>query len=90
VVDDGLATGATAKARYGPAPQGAGLGAGRAGGPPSTLEEMRRERRDRLPGTPRRFYGVGAFFDDFHQLTDDEMLSALRSVWNPPGSAGGR
>ncbi len=29
----------------------------------------------------RHFYGVGAFYDDFHQLTDAETVGLLRQDW---------
>jgi erythromycin esterase-like protein/dienelactone hydrolase len=29
----------------------------------------------------RQFYGVGAFYDDFHQLTDEETVGLLRQAW---------
>jgi erythromycin esterase-like protein/predicted phosphoribosyltransferase/predicted alpha/beta-hydrolase family hydrolase len=84
VVDDGLATGATAKAalralkRNGAAKVVLAVPVG----PADTLEAMRAE-ADMVVclHTPERFFGVGAFYGDFHQLTDKEMLGQLRQVW---------
>lgn len=28
-----------------------------------------------------RFHGVGAFYADFHQLTDQETIALLRPAW---------
>lgn len=87
VVDDGLATGATAKAA---------LTAIRLQGaarvilavpvaPETALEEMRAFADDIVCLIPARcFGGVGAFYDDFHQLTDDETIGLLR-----PAAGGG-
>ena len=85
VVDDGLATGATAKAalaaikRQGAArtilavPVAPVAGAGRHG----------RSHADEIvclhPAT--RLHGVGAFYADFHQLTDEETIGLLRQAW---------
>ena len=84
VVDDGLATGATAKAalralrRNGAAKVVLAVPVG----PADTLEAMRAE-ADLVVclHTPERFFGVGAFYGDFHQLTDKEILGQLREVW---------
>lgn len=88
VVDDGLATGATAKAA---------LAAVKAQGavrtvlavpvaPPSTLGNMA-SCADHIVCllAPADFSGVGAFYDDFHQLSDDETISLLRSAWTADG-----
>lgn len=85
VIDDGLATGATAKAALRALrDQGAAkvvLAVPIA--PKDTLEKMRAE-ADAVVclHSPRRFFGVGAFYSDFHQLTDEETLGLLRQAWN--------
>ncbi len=91
VVDDGLATGATAKAAL--------RALRRAGAarivlavpvaPIETLAEMRAEADDVVClETPDYFTGVGAFYGDFHQLTDEETLRLLRAAWDRDGAAG--
>ena len=84
VVDDGLATGATMKAalialkRQGAEKIVVALPVG----PVQTLAEIA-ELADNvvclLPA--RHFRGVGAFFRDFHQLTDEEAIGLLRQSW---------
>ncbi|HJV43541.1 erythromycin esterase family protein [Caulobacter sp.] len=84
VVDDGLATGATAKAalralrRQGAARVILAIPVA----PSDTLEAMRAEADDVVClATPYPFLGVGRFYDDFHQLTDDETVVLLRQAW---------
>ena len=91
VVDDGLATGATAKAalralrRQGAARIVLAVPVA----PADTLDEMRGEADEIVClETPRPFYGVGAFYDDFHQLTDTEALGLIAQV--PDEDASGR
>ena len=93
VVDDGLATGATAKAalralkRQGAAKVVLAVPVA----PADTLEAMRAEADEIVClETPSPFFGVGASYDDFHQLTDDEVLELLRQVWDgdAPSAAG--
>ncbi|MGO8245831.1 erythromycin esterase family protein [Rhizobium johnstonii] len=88
VVDDGLATGATAKAA---------LIAIRSQGaakvilaipvaPEETLAELRRHADIVVCLHPARdFQGVGAFYSDFHQLTDEETIGLLRQAWAEGG-----
>ncbi|MBS0410281.1 MAG: erythromycin esterase family protein, partial [Proteobacteria bacterium] len=92
VVDDGLATGATAKAalqalrRQGAARVVLAVPVA----PRDTLDAMRGEADDIVCLNPaEEFWGVGAFYDDFHQLTDEETLGLLRKAWSERG-AGGR
>ncbi|TYO91520.1 erythromycin esterase-like protein [Oceanicella actignis] len=84
VVDDGLATGATMKAA---------LAALRAQGaarvivavpvaPAEQIPQLARLADDVVCLLPaRHFRGVGCFYRDFHQLTDEETVGLLRSVW---------
>jgi putative phosphoribosyl transferase len=82
VVDDGLATGATAKAALTAIRQ---QGAARTVlavpvAPVETLAEMRDFADEIVCLIPaRHFDGVGAYYDDFHQLSDDETIALLRS-----------
>jgi len=86
VVDDGLATGATAKAAVRALKQ---QGAKRVilavpVAPLDTLAEMQSEADEvicLLPAT--NFWGVGQFYRDFHQLTDEETVALLRQAWGP-------
>lgn len=87
VVDDGLATGATMKAalvalrRWGAARIVVAVPVA----PASTLGELQGLADEVIClAIPREFYGVGAHYDDFHQLTDDETVSLLRPVWDTP------
>lgn len=90
IVDDGLATGATARAAI----LGLrGLGVARVIlavpiAPPDTAAAMR-DAVDELIclAQPEIFPGVGAFYRDFHQLSDAEVLDMLDQT-SPPGRAG--
>jgi erythromycin esterase-like protein/predicted phosphoribosyltransferase/predicted alpha/beta-hydrolase family hydrolase len=93
VVDDGLATGATAKAalialkRQGAARTVLAI--------PAALETAVAEMRGHADlvvclHAVRRFDGVGAFYSDFHQLTDAETIGLLRQGWSEDrGDPGG-
>ncbi|HVL20876.1 MAG TPA: phosphoribosyltransferase family protein, partial [Amaricoccus sp.] len=84
VVDDGLATGATMKAaliamkRQGAAKICVAVPVA----PEDALQEIG-EQADLVVclHPARQFYGVGAFYDDFHQLTDAETVGLLRQGW---------
>ena len=83
VVDDGLATGATAKAalhalrRQGAARRVLAVPVA----PLDTLAEMRREADEVVCLEPsERFVGVGGFYRDFHQIGDDELMGLMREV----------
>ena len=80
VVDDGLATGSTARA------VGQWLGGGQAArsvlavpvGPPGTVERMSDLYNDVVVlETPEPFYAVGEFYRDFRQVTDEEVIQLL-------------
>jgi putative phosphoribosyl transferase len=84
VVDDGLATGATAKAAI------AGLRRMKVGrivlaipvAPAETLREMRTVADDVLVlETPLDFWAIGQFYRDFHQLSDGETVRLLEQAW---------
>ncbi len=89
VVDDGLATGATMKAA---------LRALRTRGPrrlvmavpvapDDTLAAMAAEADDTVClETPRAFGAIGAFYDDFRQIADAEVV-ALLAAYGPPAAA---
>lgn len=86
LTDDGIATGYTMLAAIGAAKR---LGAAKvlvATGvaPPSTIEQIR-QRVDEVAClmTPREFRAVGLFYEDFSQVSDEEVkrLLALASAW---------
>jgi len=83
VVDDGIATGSTARA----ACEVARLhGASRIVfaapiGPPSAVEQLRSEADEVvLLETPTRFYAIGQFYSDFSQTPDDEVVRLLEAA----------
>lgn len=83
IVDDGLATGSTMLAavralRH----QGARkLVVAVPVGPPSTCDAMRREADEVIClSSPEPFEAVGAWYEDFTQVTDEEVQQALSSV----------
>jgi putative phosphoribosyl transferase len=85
VVDDGLATGATAKVALNALKrQGATkLVLAVPVAPRETLAEMR-SYADVVVclNSAEIFFGVGAFYTDFHQLTDEETIGLLRKAWS--------
>jgi predicted phosphoribosyltransferase len=47
--------------------------------PPDTLERLRPQVDEVVClATPRRFGAIGVFYDDFRQLSDDEVIDLLR------------
>jgi putative phosphoribosyl transferase len=80
VVDDGLATGATARAAVEVARR---LGAARVilAAPVGSDQAVRqlREVADEVicPWVPRQFDAVSRFYDSFHQVSDDEVVALL-------------
>jgi len=93
VVDDGLATGATAKAaliaikRQGAAKIVLAVPAA----PEQALADLRKHADLIVCLQPaKHFNGVGAFYSDFHQLTDEETVGLLRQSWaEDRGAPGG-
>lgn len=81
IVDDGVATGATARAACHVA---RALGAGRVVlavpvGPAHVEERFRNEADEVIcPEQPYEFYAVGQFYSDFAQTTDDEVTALVR------------
>jgi putative phosphoribosyl transferase len=85
LVDDGLATGATMKAA---------VIAVRRQGAKKVVIAVPVAPEDVLPAIEqdadlvvclrpeKRFRGVGGFYDDFHQLTDEETIGLLREAWS--------
>lgn len=84
IVDDGLATGATMKAAL--------IAIRRQGAPrtcvavPVAPAEVAAEMRSHADlvvclNPARVFYGVGGFYDDFHQLSDEETVALLQQGW---------
>jgi putative phosphoribosyl transferase len=90
LVDDGIATGSTARASVSAARR---LGAARvvvAAGvaPPSTLEMLNREADEVVCLlAPRQFRAVSLFYANFPQLTDDDVRRLLAGGMEPPAVA---
>ena len=85
IVDDGLATGATARAALAAVKrQGAALTVLAVPvAPAETIDEMRAEADEVVVvHTPAQFWAIGPFYNDFHQLSDDETIELLRQAWS--------
>lgn len=92
VVDDGIATGATARAAlHALRRRGAArLVLATPVAPADTLEALRGEADEIVClFVPAPFFGIGAFYRDFHQLTDDEVVDLL-AARSPPRAPGDR
>ena len=85
VVDDGIATGATMTValRWVRSQRPAEVVAAAPMAPPSTVERLKGE-ADRVvcPNAVEPFYAIGAFYDDFRPVTDEEVQSILQEYWN--------
>ena len=85
VVDDGIATGATmiVALRWVRSRGARVVVAAAPVAPPSTVEELGRE-ADRVvcPHTPEPFYAIGAFYESFGQVSDEEVKEILREYWS--------
>lgn len=88
VVDDGIATGATmvAALRWARAKGPKVLVAAAPVAPRSTVDELKGE-ADMVvcPSTPEPFYAIGAFYGNFDQVTDEEVVEILRGYWSSAG-----
>lgn len=88
LVDDGLATGATMRAAARAARKS---GAARTViavpvAAPSTCRELATEADEVIcAATPELFFGVGQFYSDFHQTTDEEVRQLLDEATPGPG-----
>lgn len=92
VVDDGIATGATARAAlHALRRRGAArLVLATPVAPAETLRALRAEADEIIClSEPAPFYGVGLFYRDFHQLTDDEVIGLLAARSHPHMPGGG-
>jgi predicted phosphoribosyltransferase len=92
VVDDGIATGATARAAlHALRRRGAArLVLATPVAPADTLEALRGEADEIVClFVPAPFFGIGAFYRDFHQLADDEVVDLL-AARSPPRAPGAR
>lgn len=93
IVDDGVATGATALAgiRWVRHKQAAAIVFAAAVAPPDTARKLKEEADEVvLLATPEPFYSVGEFFDDFAPVDDDEVvrLLAFKPPRHPAASSG--
>jgi predicted phosphoribosyltransferase len=92
VVDDGIATGATARAAlHALRRRGAArLVLATPVAPADTLGALRGEADEIVClFVPAPFFGIGAFYRDFHQLADDEVVDLL-AARSPPRAPGAR
>ena len=92
VVDDGIATGATARAALHALRQrgAARLVLATPVAPADTLEALRGEADEIVClFVPAPFFGIGAFYRDFHQLADDEVVDLL-AARSPTRALGAR
>lgn len=86
LVDDGLATGSTMRAAVKALAQlhPAHIAVAVPTGPPDVCDELRSEVAEVVCGiTPEPFYGVGLWYADFSQTTDDEVRDLLRASEKP-------
>ncbi len=91
VVDDGVATGSTLAAalRLLRAKKPRRLVAAAAVAPPEAARRLGREADDVvLLETPAHFVAVGAYFEDFRQVTDEEVIDLLRRRRESPAEGG--
>lgn len=91
VVDDGIATGATmvAALRWVRSRGASMVVAAAPVAPPSTVAELEHE-ADLVvcPHTPEPFYAIGAFYETFGQVSDEEVKEILQEYWKRPAKSG--
>jgi predicted phosphoribosyltransferase len=83
LVDDGLATGSTMRAAIAALRQmhPASIVVAVPAAAPETCEEFRQEVDDIICAfTPRPFYAVGLWYEDFSQTTDEEVRTLLKAA----------
>jgi putative phosphoribosyl transferase len=93
VVDDGIATGATmiAALRWVRSRGARMVIVAAPVAPPSTLAELRQEADCVIcPHAPDLFYAIGAFYESFGQVSDDEVKEILAEYWNRPAEGARR
>jgi putative phosphoribosyl transferase len=87
VVDDGIATGATmiAALRWVRSRGARVVIAAAPVAPQSTVEELRQEADLVIcPHAPEPFYAIGAFYESFGQVSDEEVEDMLGEYWKRP------
>ena len=83
LVDDGIATGASIRVAIAALRQRrpAEIVVAAPVVPLSTCERLRREADEVIcVHTPQNFYAIGEFYDDFSQVTDEEVMELLRQA----------
>lgn len=89
LVDDGIATGSSIRAAISALRQlkPADLIVAAPVAPLDTSRELTREVDDLVClETPRMFQAIGQFYDDFSQVTDEEVADLLRRNWQGPAA----
>lgn len=84
LVDDGLATGATMRAAIAVVRQHqpARLVVAVPVAPPSTITVLRSEADEVVcPVTPEPFFGISRWYEDFAQVTDEDVRALLAQAW---------
>jgi putative phosphoribosyl transferase len=84
LVDDGLATGATMRAAIAVVRQHkpARLVVAVPVAPPSTITVLRSEADEVVcPATPEPFFGISRWYEDFAQVTDEDVRALLAQAW---------
>ena len=84
LVDDGLATGATMRAAVAAVhqQQPARVVVAVPVAPPVTIALLRQEVDEVIcPAMPEPFFGIGQWYEDFSQVTDEEVRSLLAQAW---------